>query len=800
MATEPAQQPEQPPLIGAGPGAYGEKQDQDGVEFVILNDDVLTSVANATMVLVDGSDLERMAVLYQFPQFLEHCPDESLTVMVPRICQGAVTWSSEVQMAAAEALYFVVNMNAPEHVAKQIVLAALRIIAKSESGDVFDACGEILSMMLPQVQRNDVLELVVPATVERAVAANPESRRLAARIIGSLNDSMTADELERIFLQQALSLADDPDDSVRAMIAQSLAAVGIKLPLRVSETHLWPKLKSLMQDPNARVRAAAMRAIAKSAEAHRSHATTSSIYSIVLKPMFLTECQRACEVAASDLRTVSDDTYLMLEIFSEVYGYFLCAVSPLFADEETWTIALNTLRRMVTCNGPTVRHWCSFNMPAIATVCAQKRTDKIAGVIQALAVDSDVETRATLAAGIHETTRLLCDGPLREEIVQAIGVLLMDENAQVRMNSLGHFSDLFGLLSSGEIGKQKKRKASATASVEVEGDKVVGSTASGDVESMTTENSSGMRRFAPIFQSLELMSMDSWRTQELLAAELRKSAHLVPQEMLCEHVAPLLFQMARESTYLVRKASMHALIHVLRYIPDVRRRNHILKHFRLEWARGKVYWTRLAYIDGAEWAHKIFSVKLFTHLFKEELLAMSKDPVPNVRLRLVRFFGDLVPIWKTRPEFVQVLRMFAEDPDPQVGDEAQIIVESLDSAQPLQEQQVLEDQKKEALEEAFYVHKANRKKKKGAKTRSVPDGSQPGGTTTTGVEASSQPQSPPVASTAAKQGLDQNVAETRNDMNSSKPEMSSVAAEPEQNQAKNANAISKLFCGCFGGG
>ncbi len=695
----------------AGPGAYGEKAENE--EFVILNDDVLTSVSNATMVLVDGTDLERLAVLFQFPQFLEHCPDESLAIMVPQICEGAVSWPPNVQMAAAEALYFVVNMKAPEHVARKIVVAALHIIAESESGDVFDACGEILSMMLPQVHRQEVLELVVPATIERASAKAPESRRLAARIIGSLNDSLQADEIQALFLDHALTLADDSDESVRAMIAQSMASVGVKLPLSVVEKHLWPKLTKLMQDDNARVRAAAMRAIARAAEAHRSESATSRAYSDLLLPMFLEECEKSAEVAASDLRTVDDDTYLMLEIFSEVYGYFLCAVSPLFPNEQTWTTALNTLRRMVTCNGPTVRHWCAFNVPAVALICAKSRTDKIAGVVQALSVDSDVETRATLAAGLHETTRILGHGPLRAEIISSLGDLLTDENPQVRMNTLEHFSDYLKVLSTYDSTKlENSAIANGQNATDMMGLHTLASADLNDPTKRTEADKERFRQLAPIFSSLEMMTMDSWRTQRLLATELENSAHLVPQEVLCEHVAPLLFQMARESTYLVRRSSMSALMHVIRYIPDIRRRNHILKHFRLEWARGKVYWTRLAYIDGTQCALTMFSNKLFSQLFRDEILEMTKDPVPNVRHRLVRLFSSLAPVWKDMPEFRQALQTLAEDSDVHVSADAKDFLATLDRIPSLTPQQRDEDRKKEMQEDAFYVHKKKKKPKK----------------------------------------------------------------------------------------
>ena len=656
--------------------------DPNGVEFVVLNDDVLTSVSSATFMLLDGSDLERLAVLFQFPQFLEHCPHDTLQIMVPEICRDAVRWKEEVQMAAAEALYFVVNMHIPEAVAKRIVIAALRIIQMSESGDVFDAWGEILSMMLPQVKREDVLALVVPATVDRAASATVESRRLAARIIGSLNDALTPKELEDQFLAQAIRLCDDNDPSVRAMIAQSLASVGAKLPLRVSEKQLWPKLDVLMSDENARVRAAAMRAVARSAEAHKSAAHTSLSFRTLLLPMFLRECGTASTVASSDLRTVDDDTYLMLEIFSEVYGYLLCAVHPLFSNEETWNTALNALRRMVTCNGPTVRHWCAFNVPAVAVVCGVRRPDKIRGVVHALSADTDVETRATLAAGIHETARVLGNGELRDEILNSIANLMTDQNPQVRMNSLAHFAELISLLSSGSPDAPHPNP---------------------------NAKDSPARQLSAVFQSLETMSHDSWRTQELLAKQIDQCAKQIPQDMLCEHVAPLLFQMARESTYLVRRASISALVAVVRFIPDVRRRDHILKHFRSEWARGKVYWTRLAYIDGSTVALKVLSNRLFTHLFASELLSLSRDPVANVRLRLTRLMPEVAVACGTKTAFKTAMESLINDPDEEIRREAEAVRDKIAKMGPRSEAAEAENASKEAAEKKFFIQRPRRK-------------------------------------------------------------------------------------------
>lgn len=648
--------------------------------------------------------------------------------MVPRICDILVQDSSDVQMAAAEALYYVVNIHTPPHIAKHIVVATLAVISSDAQVDVFDGCGEILSMILPQVARDDVVNLVVPATRQRAVSNRPESRRLAARIIGALDDAIHPSDIEAMFFSYALSLANDQDDSVRAMMAQSLGPVAIKLPVRLADQSFWPQLRLLLRDSNARVRAAAMRSMAKSTYAHAEAAIRSSFFKDVLKPLFLEECRTTATVASKDLRTVSDDTYLMLEIFAEVFGYLICALHKLLANNSRdWAVCQAALKAMVNCNGPTVRHWCAFNMPAVTTVMGKHNRQALVAIVQSLAADSDMETRATLAAGIKETTSLLVDGECRIEVIQAISMLFMDDSTQVRMNALQHLSELLKLLSPGEEVNLARARAAVKAEQRVikgAADEPLQSTADDDREDVDLADRE-LRRLSKIFSSLEMMPFDSWRTQEILAEELRKAAHLVPQQMLCENVAPLLLQMARESTYLVRKASMRALMHVLRYIPDVRRRNHILKHLRTEWARGKVYWTRVAFIDGAEFALDLVSTKLFTQLFKKELLRLSADPVPNVKSRLLRLFSRILQRWKSFPDFQEVLKVLSDDEDCQVSQEAKDMIERLPTLGPLAEHEAEEERTREAREEEFFVHRPKRRKPETAPNAAAPQNGRP---------------------------------------------------------------------------
>lgn len=719
--TPPTVMPVAPPfphvsaqVASFNPGEYGQLEEpQPGIHFVTLNDEVLTSVANATAALNRGQSLEKIAVLYQFPQFLEHCPYESIHVMVPAICDILVeTHDTNVMMASAEALYYVVNIKMPFDIAKCLAVASLKVVnSLIENEEVFDGCGELLSMVLPQVAKKDILSLVVPTTLQCAQSPRVEVRRLAARIIGSLEHELTADQITQWFYHNGLKLVADNDHSVRAMMAQSMGSMATNLSPHLVSKDIWPRLRDLLSDDNMRVRAAAMRALAKSAFTHRKAGVQMSFFRQVLKSLFLEECEKIVALAQRDLRTVSDDAYLMLEIFSEVFGQFLCALEPLLSDcPREITSAQAALKAMATCNGPTVRHWCSYNMPGVSSVLVTINPELVVQIVQTLASDTDMETRATLAAGIKDTVKALSDTESKSEITEAITTLILDETTQVRMNALQHLADLLELLSPGtEKNLQMVKAQLKVDNAEASGDSEEG-TRDAHFDEKTSRAEREMRRLNRIFESLEMIPFDSWRTQELLAEQLRKAAHLVPQKMLCEHVAPLLFTMARESTYLVRKAAMRAVMHVMRYIPDVRRRSHIIKHLKNQWARGKVYWTRIAFIDGAEYAIDVMSIKLFNQLFKKELLRLTEDKVPNVKSRLLRLFDRLVVRWKSSQEFSDALKVLATDGDTQVANEAANLFKKLQTVGSLSPAEQKEEKIRQRNEDAFFVHRPKRRK------------------------------------------------------------------------------------------
>lgn len=581
-----------------------------------------------TEILECGSDSQRTVILFELQDMLEHCFDETLRVMVPAVCKLVPNWSRDLQLSVAESLLIVVQKSISGENARMISSTAFDVITGTRAGEIFEAWGEILVVVLPKVRwsGNNEISSVIAILDEFTVSDEDICRKLVARVLGSFSSCLSKAEVETYVLNRALQLVDDNNLDVRGMVSESLAFVCEVVEIDVVETRVWPKLLSLLEDPNARIHAATLQTIAHVAEVHKQHKGTSSLFRRLLPPVFARECEFARVAAEKDQRKVDDDTYLLLETISEVFGPFVFAVHQYLTEDAGKTAAFRAFLAMATCNGPVVRRYCAFNFPGIARSLGGCYNSDLSGIAEFLSRDSDPETRWNLAAGMHETTRHLLCKSSSDSLFKTAESLLQDDNPLVRTNALGNFHELIPCLSNGvELGPRSQKKLSS------------------------------------IFQNLALFTGDLWRTQELLAKQLERVSSIVPPECLTDHVLPLLYRMAEESTYLVRKAAMSAIATAIWCLPQPVDREKTMKAFCEQWGEGSVYWMRIAFVDCADAALNLFSSALFERLFVHTLLKLARDKVGNVRLRLSEMIHNVAPVCFDDQRYKEALTLLRND-------------------------------------------------------------------------------------------------------------------------------------------
>lgn len=745
---------------------------------------IVHSMAGIVEGLKSGSDAQRSLILFEVQQLVRHSHsvEYALRTLVPVICEEVTGWSPELQICAAESLIGLQAAKLPHDHAVQFMETAFEVLRENQDPHMFRAWGEILVGVLPHVTwTNEELERILenldrqqnaadsatktaaaasgrdaaadpgaaraggggdgggdgvsggggdgeqvnpsrgksntqlPLTMGRTGAscrsldecsASELSQKLTARIIGPIAVSASPELVRNVLLTRALELTKEHDLEIRGMVVESMAFIGAAVDVDTVQTKMWPSLLALVRDPNARLHAATLRTIARIAAAHRKASPTAPLFTKLLPPVFARECQYLRKQAQADQRLLDEDTYLLIEINAEIFGEVLFSCQHNMADEAARKDALRAYQAMATCNGPVVRRQCAFNIPGVGLALAWKCRSEIATIVEALSRDSDAETRWNLAAGMHETAKMLIGDDTMDNLFKTVNALLHDQSPLVRMNVLRNLDNLLGTLTNHNPYK-------------------------------------AMKKLETVFQNLQLLSEGNWRTQELLAKQLRLVASLVPPQCIRANVLPLLYQLSEESSYTVRKASMAAVAVCMRYIPDTTERDSVMENFRLEWGRGSIFWMRIGFIDSAEAAVETYSRILFRDTFAAEVLRLAHDTVPNVRIRASMLMDKIAPACHQMDEYHAAVETLQGDADKDVLCALEGIEEKISNALAKAKRTFEQDMSREAEEQSLYTKhlqlKAEVKKKSAGvrnNTRALLDALSPrGGAATSAAQS-----------------------------------------------------------------
>lgn len=568
--------------------------------------------------------------------FLKHCPDVTMVMLLPVLCERLPSWGLNLQTKAAQGLFGFFSADRLELssvLVKQVTAAVFEVIDSKvgvEASDLYKWCGSILVEVLPRLpaEAEEAMRLVDV----HAKQPLPVSRTLAARVLGALVACVDDARLEQDILPRVEALLEDPDTHVRMAAIENLGVIGGALPIRVAEDRVWGKLtQAWVPEEGTTVRAAALRAVAYILQKQREHAASGRLFCDLLPPLFAEVSALVRRHAPEDQRLVNVDTYELLEVVSEVFGQLLYSMTVFQTDWKFLKSAYKTYCLMGSCNGRLIRRWCAFNLPGVTKALGNRFACKISRVCVFLAKDSDDEVRQLLAGGIHQSAALLCSSGCGSPTLLCTAVcdLLEDERQVVRMRALENLPELLPVL----------------------------------VQDLSDMES--LWRIALLFASLTVLSEGHWRIQKCLAEQLGKCTEAIPPEALVENVLPLLYQLAEKGNALVRQTAMSAIACTLRSIPMEQERCQCVSRFWAEAMSGP-FRMRLALLDGGAAALKIFSGPRFASMFAPTLLELATDPVANVRIRIASMLPEMAPACLQMPVYADAVDKLRYDEDKDV--------------------------------------------------------------------------------------------------------------------------------------
>lgn len=620
---------------------------------------------------IKSNDEDALVVaLFETGQALQDCREYAIQVLVPLICDYAPEWSYQLKISAGETLNAVVNSGIiPEDLARKISRAATVIIGTPCVHEMFETWSDLLVAVLKYVnwsaeQLDSFLDFVDSVYTS---SSGLLSRQLTARVLGSLAASKKSDEdlINRI-LRRALTLSSDKNVSVRGMVAESFSHIGASVSLSVVESQIWPRLVKLLRDKDARIRAASLQSLSFISAAHRGKGMESKYFAKLLVPIFREECKSIRRDAAEDQRDVDEDKCLLLEVNAEIFGELLFTCSDCLPDDNARKEVYKAFLAMCTSNSPNIRRYCAFNMPAVALCLGHNYRIEIASLVRFLSQDKDNETRWVLAAGLHESLKILASRETVGDLLKAVHVLIEDEIGLVRKNVHDHLEGVITDLSK-HLGH------------------------------------SAAQKLGPIFQNLDLVIGENWTFQVALTKQLQLSASIIPTSCLRMDVIPFLSQLADSTGYIGRKSAMVALAICMRYLSDIRARQEVMGRFIVEWARGHVFWMRISFLDAAEAACSVYSRCLFRDTFAPEVLRLALDQVPNIRLRIALLLPKIAPACNLMYEFHNAIETLKKDEDMDVVDAVKDIEKKISNALEEGHERFDEDLQRETEEQELYT-------------------------------------------------------------------------------------------------
>ncbi|CAL1530665.1 unnamed protein product [Lymnaea stagnalis] len=261
--------------------------------------------------------------------------------------------------------------------------------------------------------------------------------------------------------------------------------------------------------------------------------------------------------------------------------------------------------RAQTVDGEITKH-CAYNLPAVAYTLGRQNWHCIKNLYERLAQDMQWKVRRTLAFSMHELAMIVGDEITHTDLVPVFDGFLKDLD-EVRIGVLKHLADIFRLLRP-EVRLQYLGRTH---------------------EFMKTDN------------------QRNWRFREELADQLVQVCDLFHCIDIVNNIVPLAMVMLTDKVAQVRLVALRLLCAILKktYMDEEKKLlasvcNNIIEQFAADyrWLSRQTF-AQLCYVILEE---NSLPPDVFARNFLPSLLALSMDPVPNVRLSLAKVMSQRI--------------------------------------------------------------------------------------------------------------------------------------------------------------
>lgn len=615
-------------------------------------DEKLDEVERTAFCLASSHPLQQQYALKSLPRLLANpaLKHRALALMTESSMNFLTNAKADLQVEAGQSILLILDANClnpieiEEHILPVVVLFLNRIAALDTNLRALwqQAFIDMSRLLAVNKLRGWVLEFVMAKAQYEQPTPN---RALAASSIAVLCELLDAATIEQDLFVQAMSLCQDTEYEVRAMMCEQLATISRAVSADLVNGRMLDELLDLVSDEILMVRRKAFEALI-----HMCDVFESSTRSTHILPML----KQICRQMPDDMRQTIAANFGMLS---------LKVSTDLMADGES-LLFYETFKGLCANSDEICRKHCAYNMPAVVkSLGAPKFAVHLLDSLTAMSVDSSVGVRETVAAGLHAVATLLGKQRTSTHLRSIVTTLLRDSSLEVCAALTKHLRTLLNLFC-------------------LDGD--------ADGQEVWTE-------FVEPLLTLESTLRPKWRVH----LQLLEQWHGLPdwfsqKNEIYEHFVPVLFLAMQQAPSVVAEEAAQVLcICVHRNKFDFQQRALCQRTLR-DFARATTWSSRLLFLSFCEMVLQLFSRRFFRTHFLDDVLMMDCDAVPNIRHKLCQMLPGVngtLPVGSVHSKrLTGLLHTLSQDTDREVAAAAKLAVAAIAEANASSEAQARADE------------------------------------------------------------------------------------------------------------
>ncbi|KAL2913564.1 Serine/threonine-protein phosphatase 4 regulatory subunit 4 [Polyrhizophydium stewartii] len=591
-------------------------------------DEGLNDVDRVLWILRHGHPTQKQGIISSLNALSSEYSDEFRTMVLPALLEVVATEQPAFQKTLGRFMadILVKSLLPPKMV--QLVSPLARRLIESKDEDVVEVWADVFIACIKYMPLETIIQQILPEALVDGGLAQPAPFRIW---------------IEELFFRKALSLCQDTDYEVRRSMCHQLNAIAKAVGLKLTKSELIPEYMELVMDEEKVVRESAIKNLMKLLDFLDAESKSSTII-----PLW----RRLCEERPQGI----------LALITRHLGAFLWQTRNEMSEaDKKYFLAFYSSLALQPSSDEVVRDMCAYNFPGMIMIFKPQyfeslRLDKI---FDALAADESSQVRRTIAQGFHE-------------IVQQLGVsaLRLTKDRLIRLLSAGSIEILQSVLPNLEaILKTYALDESSKGSPQLD-----------EIMHVIVQRE----------RECSASNFLAWRVHHEILQSFRLFPEYFDSDAVFEHCITPLFKILSEesqdrqlhSAMPIKSLAIKTLVLFLRRIKRVEHREMILKQLLgkpiasiarnqhcnahkqpADLKEERSCHLRILFLDICEAILITFSRKFFReHLF-HHYLGLSRDPVPNIRLRFI----SIIPLARRTirlPLDAQILQKLIDATEP----------------------------------------------------------------------------------------------------------------------------------------